>query len=164
MEMPVRPPPAKVKNVEALVGLCKQATKLFASCADSWNDEELDWIRQRLPIDDRSINLTHLKIQCINIRKNPKNNPLKRSRNTPEWLAKYRLTNEYRDMRTVVMERDGWRCRVDNRPATEIHHRHYGRCGKPGEADDCIAVCKKCHLFCDKRRESRTDEPPDTMF
>ncbi len=56
---------------------------------------------------------------------------------TPEWDAR----------RRAAYRRAGYRCQLCGESGVELHahHRGYERRGRPGEDDDLIALCSRCH-------------------
>jgi len=62
-------------------------------------------------------------------------------------IAAFRLdAGAYRQLRTRVLERDGWRCqKCGSRTNLEVHHRQFrSRQGDDSE-DNLITVCSQCH-------------------
>jgi len=49
--------------------------------------------------------------------------------------------------RKKVLERDNCTCVVCGKFSiwNEVHHNTYKNVGKPGEADDCVTVCREHH-------------------
>jgi 5-methylcytosine-specific restriction endonuclease McrA len=68
----------------------------------------------------------------------------------------------FKHISAVVLERDGGRCRLCNRPAKVVHHRRYTTKGIfTQEVNDCISLCMACHHAFHKNRtlaEERLEE------
>ncbi len=63
------------------------------------------------------------------------------------WLRydKYLRSPEWRSLRTQILTRDHYMCRLCScSPATEVHHTTYERVGHE-RPDDLLSVCRSCH-------------------
>lgn len=82
-----------------------------------------------------------------------KDDILKDDKLTPqEKHDKYMKTQEWKDIRLQILERDGWRCRCcgrtndDPKAQLTIHHSTYDNLFNEEEhLDDLITLCKYCH-------------------
>ena len=73
-------------------------------------------------------------------RKNKATNP----KNPITAYQEYLYSEEWRERRNAVMERDGWKCVVCGEEAQDVHHLTYERIFKE-KLEDLIAVCRSCH-------------------
>jgi len=67
---------------------------------------------------------------------------------SPKWYHDYQAyldSMAWRDLRFGVMERDGEKCRVCGKTASQVHHHKYPKCYADDCEDNCIAICKECH-------------------
>lgn len=61
-------------------------------------------------------------------------------------VLKREKDSNWRKVRRIVLERDGYRCRVCRRKkAVDVHHVIFRSLGGKDEAKNLIAVCKVCH-------------------
>lgn len=72
--------------------------------------------------------------------------------------TEYLLSPEWKEIRLIVLRRDGWACRLCGVKASEVHHRDYERDTLLGRRMDGLeAVCRECHRaieFDGKRKRS----------
>ena len=52
---------------------------------------------------------------------------------------------DWKHLRALVLERDGFTCRNCEEPATEVHHLTYERFWKE-KLEDLVASCRECNL------------------
>lgn len=62
----------------------------------------------------------------------------------PGWSPNYYQSHHWKSFRTGPLERDGHRCVICNRKATQVHHRTYERLWNE-QISDCYSLCDKCH-------------------
>ncbi|MGH3998063.1 MAG: HNH endonuclease [Pseudonocardiaceae bacterium] len=53
----------------------------------------------------------------------------------------------YRLLRDLVMGRDGWACRRCGESASDCHHVLTRARGGKDEADNLVALCRRCHSW-----------------
>lgn len=78
------------------------------------------------------------------------------SEGDPEWMTypEYLETDEWREYRQGVLDRQNRECATCERDATHTHHRTYKNIG--WEADnDCVGLCQECHKKMHGRRRRR---------
>ena len=71
------------------------------------------------------------------------------------WFQIYReylRTNQWKQVRAIVLKKYNNSCAECgiSHKKLQIHHLTYIHWGRPGEENDCIVLCKKCH----KKRHS----------
>ena len=156
--------------MEHMITVGQWGTKEFASCADSWSESELQLLRAKLPKEYHAVPTDHLRKSWVNLRKQHTpgfrvngHGPTKKRIPSDELLEHYG-SEWYRRLRDQVFERAKNRCQVCDGTATECHHRTYDNLNTSLELFDLIAVCRKCHRQCDKRRRVEAEESSLPLF
>lgn len=78
----------------------------------------------------------------------------------------YIKSKDFKELRSKVLERDGYTCQFCNRTIEEIegtkltlqvHHKTYENVGKCNEEEmeDCITLCSVCHKNCHQAPSNR---------
>jgi len=67
----------------------------------------------------------------------------------------YLESNEWKERRREVLERDGYSCNCCKTYATQVHHESYNNVMEPEEVDDCISVCEECHKLIHEELEEK---------
>lgn len=71
--------------------------------------------------------------------------------NTESWkwyldYEDYLQSDEWKELREQVMQRDNFRCRICGMGANQAHHHKYPKKGWFNDScDNCIAICTTCH-------------------
>lgn len=125
---------------------------------ENFTTYEFEKLKERLGPEWAHIPLDDIRRHGINIRKSGKigtikgHAPGKAPEPEPEYKA-YLNSDDWRTRSKEWREHWGFRCAICySADRLDVHHRTYERIGEERETD-CIAICRHCHKFADKRRK-----------